>query len=84
VTSGILTDFHSSAGVTRSFCAKCGSPLTYRNQKEPGLIDVMTCSMDDPDSFPPTHHVWVSHKLKWETLADGLSVFETTRTEPQQ
>jgi len=83
MTSGIPTDFHSSAGVTRSFCGTCGSPLTYRNQKEPGRIDVMTCSLDDSESLLPTHHVWVSHKLKWETLADGMLAFDTTRTEQQ-
>jgi len=41
----------------------------------------MTCSLDDPEEFPPTYHIWVSHKLGWETLADGLPVFDTTRTE---
>ena len=81
VTAGISTDFHSSAGVTRSFCGICGSPLTYRNDKEPGLIDVMTCSLEEPETFRPTHHIWVGHKLNWETVADGLPAFDNTRTE---
>ena len=71
-------DFHSSPGVTRSFCGRCGFPLTYRNDKEPECIDVMTCSLDNPEAFPPTHHIWVSHKLGWELLGDELPAHETT------
>jgi hypothetical protein len=80
LTQGTVADFHSSSGVTRSFCGRCGSPLTYRNEREPEQIDVMTCSLDDPEAFPPTYHVWVSHKLKWERLTDGLSAYHTTRS----
>ena len=77
-TQGTAANFHSSPGVTRSFCDRCGSPLTYRNDREPGKVDVMTCSLDDPEAFPPTYHIWVSHKLSWETLADGRLVFDMT------
>jgi hypothetical protein len=53
-TRGTAAGFHSSPGVTRSFCDRCGSPLTYRNDREPEQVDVMTCSLDDPEAFPPT------------------------------
>ena len=68
------------AAVTRGFCGQCGSPLTYRNDAEPASIDVMTCSLDDPEAFAPGFHVWVGHKLAWERLADGLPAYETTRS----
>jgi hypothetical protein len=45
------------------------------SDKEPGLIDLMTCSLDEPEAFPPTHHIWVSRKLAWETITDGLAAF---------
>ena len=54
-------------------------PLTYRNDAEPGSVDVMTCSLDDPGAFPPGFHVWVGDKPAWERVADGLPVYETTR-----
>jgi hypothetical protein len=44
----------------------------------------MTCSLEDPEAFPPTHHIWMSHKLNWENLADGLPAFDTTRAELQR
>ena len=80
ITQGRPTDFRSSADVTRSFCGRCGSPLTYRHDKKPDKLDIMTCSLDDIDALPPTFHVWASHKPDWSVLGDGLPVFETTRT----
>jgi hypothetical protein len=76
---GSLTAFPSSPGVTRSFCGICGSPLTYRTERHPTLIDIMTGSLDDPERFPPTHHVWMSHKLNWDRIADGLPHYPTSR-----
>jgi hypothetical protein len=75
---GMPADFTSSPGVTCSFCGHCGSPLTYRNDNDPERVDVMTGTLDDPEAFPPKYHVWVSHRLKWIRLADGLPAHETT------
>ena len=72
--------FRSSPRVARTFCGRCGSPLTYRNDDAPDRIDVMTCSLDDPEAFPPGFHVWVGHRLAWERIADGLPAYRTTRT----
>jgi hypothetical protein len=77
-TRGRPTDYRSSSGVTRSFCGRCGSPLTYRNDNEPDRIDVMTCTLENPEAFPPSYHVWVSHKPTWVRLADGLPAYDTT------
>lgn len=76
LTQGSPTDFHSSPEVTRSFCGHCGSPLTYTNNRQPDHIDIMTCSLDDPEAFPPACHIWASQRLRWMRLADGLPVHE--------
>lgn len=78
-TRGRPSEFHSSAAVTRSFCASCGSPLTYRHSDTPATIDLTTCSLDDPARFPPTHHSWASHDLAWVRFGDGLPVFPQWR-----
>jgi hypothetical protein len=75
-TAGKPVEFRSSPPVTRSFCGRCGTPLTYLHKDYDGKIDVTTCSLDDPEAFPPQGHVWVSHKLKWLKLEDGLPRFE--------
>jgi hypothetical protein len=77
---GTPSEYRSSPNVMRQFCGRCGSPLTYRNDNEPGSIDVMTCSLDEPEAFPPSHHIWISEKLPWDHVADGLPAFDATKT----
>jgi hypothetical protein len=75
---GQPAEFHSSAPVTRSFCARCGTSLSYRHADYADRIDVMTCSLDDPDKFPPTLHIWTSHKPGWVRIVDGLRAYATS------
>lgn len=74
-TLGRPVEFKSSEAVTRTFCGRCGTPLTYWTMAYGPKIDVTTCSLDDPEAFPPEGHVWTSHKLGWFKLTDGLPVF---------
>jgi len=75
-SAGQPVEFKSSPSVTRSFCGRCGTPLTYWTTSYGRTIDVTTCSLDDPEAFPPIGHVWTSHKLSWVKLADGLPCLE--------
>lgn len=79
LTRGKPLQFHSSPHVTRSFCGICGTPLTYSNDDHADEIDVMTCSLDDPEVFPPTHDIWLTHKVGWLRLADSLPGYDRTR-----
>ena len=76
---GHPSEFHSSPPVRRTFCAHCGTPLTYEIDDAPGFVDVTTCSLDSPESFPPTHHSWLSHNLTWVQFSDGLPTFPESR-----
>ena len=71
--------FHSSRPVLRTFCAACGTPLTYEHEKHAATIDVTTCSLDEPDAFPPTHHSWLSDDLAWVRFGDGLPTFAQSK-----
>jgi len=75
ILSGDLRSFRSSPGVTRKFCAVCGSPITYANDRDPGSIDVTTVSLDDPNRFPPAREVWLEHKITWEVTNKTLAQF---------
>jgi len=79
ITLGRPADFRSSPPVTRSFCGRCGTPLTYRHTDYADRIDVMACTLDDPDKFPPTLHLWTSHKPRWSKIADELPAYLTTK-----
>ena len=76
ITAGRPVEFASSPSVTRTFCGRCGTPLTYWKTSYGPKIDVTTCSLDDPDAFAPSVHLWTSHRLGWMALADGLPSFD--------
>jgi hypothetical protein len=79
VVKGTPAQLASSPPVRRTFCSSCGTHLTYAHTKEVETLDITTCSLDHPNAFPPTHHSWVSHDLKWIKFGDGLPTFPESR-----
>ena len=75
-TAGAPVEFESSPQVKRAFCGRCGTPLTYWKSTYGPKIDVTTCTLDDPETFPPIAHIWTSHRLGWLDLTDELPRFE--------
>ena len=80
-TQGEPTELRSSPGVVRSFCGRCGSPLTYRQVDQPETLDIMTCSLDDPEAVAPTFHVWMEENPAWSVVADGLPAYARAATD---
>jgi hypothetical protein len=80
ITLGQLTEYRSSPGVVRSFCGQCGSPITYRQLDHPEVLDIMTCSLDNPEAIEPTFHVWMEGNPGWNVVADGLPAYARTAT----
>lgn len=69
--------FNSSGAALRSFCARCGSGLFYRNADFlPGLVDIQTATLDDPDSLPPNSHIQIAERISWMENAHELPTFE--------
>lgn len=78
-TKEMPTQYASSAKAVRSFCAKCGTPLTFQLIEHPEEVDVTICSMDKPEDSAPQDHVWGQRQLSWIKLADGLPVYAEER-----
>jgi hypothetical protein len=79
LVQGSPARWHSSAGVTREFCARCGTPLSYRHEDHAGWVDLTVCSFDQAESFPPADHIWLEHRLAWMQDLDRLPGFPRTR-----
>jgi hypothetical protein len=82
VTRGTLTEYRSSPQVWRGLCKACGGALTYRHDARAGEIDVTLASLDEAATLVPQMHVWVSDKLPWVTISDGLPQFATVPRGP--
>jgi hypothetical protein len=70
--------YASSPGVARSFCVKCGTPLSYESDKRPGDIDLFLGAFDEPDALPATLHVWTSERVPWFHADEGLPRYPRT------
>src|SRR5687768_11923184 len=77
--SGTPKQRRSSERATRSFCAECGTALTYQLVAHPELIDVTLGSLDDPNAIPPKDHTFTRSELRWLECADGLPRYVTER-----
>ncbi|MDH3790857.1 MAG: GFA family protein [Rhodospirillales bacterium] len=77
-TKGTPASYGSSPGVTRGFCAHCGTPLSYESARWPGEIHLFLCTFDDPGALSPQAHVFVEEQLAWLHLDDGLPRYPTT------
>ena len=75
IVTGALAIHRSSPEVERGFCASCGTSLTYRRDNRPGLFDVTTASLDDPEAFPPAKEIWMEERLSWVTAHPELPQF---------
>lgn len=69
---GELASYRSSPPVTRGFCSRCGTSVTYAHESRPGEIDIALATLDDPAALKPAYHLWVSEKLPWISIDDSL------------
>lgn len=77
VTKGEPKTFNSSGTAFRSFCANCGSGLFYRNEQFlPGIVDIQSATLDDPDALPAGVHIQTAEQIGWMETAHQLPKFE--------
>lgn len=69
--TGTPTVFASSTIAERSFCAACGTHLTFRFHGR-DRISVTLGSLDDPEAVPPVEQNGVESRLSWTRGACDL------------
>jgi hypothetical protein len=74
---GEPSSYQSSEHATRLFCGRCGTGLFYVNEMAlPGLIDIQTATLDDPDALPLQLHVQTAERIGWMETAHELPQFQ--------
>jgi hypothetical protein len=63
--------YPSSDRIERIFCKKCGTRL-FSWRRDGSAAGVALATFDDRNAFAPTEHIWVSEKIAWVGLDDGL------------
>jgi hypothetical protein len=67
------------AGRLRSFCAECGTSLTFIAGPGAEEIDVTVASFDDPEYVSPKDQTWVCDRVSWAELINSLPRYERER-----
>ncbi|MBU0669971.1 MAG: GFA family protein [Alphaproteobacteria bacterium] len=81
--SGEPAIYASSEHAQRHFCIQCGTGLFYTNAEMlPGLVDVQSATLDEPDALPAQAHIQTAERLAWMKEAHCLPEFE--RYPPQE
>ena len=69
--------YASSEHGRRLFCGACGTSLFYTNDVVfPGMIDVQSATLDDPDAIPLQAQIQTAERIGWMTHLGDLPAFE--------
>ena len=71
--------FSTAAGVHRSFCAHCGSPVISRRDSLPDIVRLRLGTLDTPIAHGPEAHIYVGSKAEWFEIRDELPQFQGRR-----
>jgi hypothetical protein len=72
LTQGVLKSFSKTKGITRTFCAECGTSIGYFDE---GLGDELYLTIgffNNPERFHPQAHAYWRMKLPWVNIGDNL------------
>lgn len=69
---GTPKTFSRTPGVVRSFCAECGTSISYADQGLPDEIYFCIGFMDAPERFPPEAQAYWAERLPFIRMDDGL------------
>ncbi|CAB3695514.1 GFA family protein [Trinickia soli] len=73
--SGPVSWYDAESGLRRGFCSQCGSTL-FSARPSAGTVGIALGSLDEPDRFEPTEHIWTSRKQAWLSIDDGRPQYD--------
>jgi len=80
-TRGEPATFKSSSAAERDFCARCGTPLTFRYVASAD-VNVTLGSLDEPASVRPTRQYGIESRMPWFHELAGLPGATTEEDPP--
>jgi hypothetical protein len=80
---GKLRSYMSSPGITRQFCADCGSSLFWKSADFPKIIGVAIGTLDDDPHCEAFAHIFVASKAPWFPITDALPQYAESTPDPE-
>lgn len=66
----------SGQPVLRDFCGTCGSPIRSVPAATPKIVAIKAGTLDNPDPYPPTVHIWTCSSVAWAQIPADAIRFE--------
>ena len=73
---GLVGEYLSSPGITRTFCNTCGSTLQWIPEGKTAF-GLAVGTLDSDPGVRPSYQIWTRDKAPWWQLEDGLDTHET-------
>ncbi len=73
--TGDVAAFNTSEDLERLFCPACSTVVGAQRLSRRDFFAITLGSLDDPNALKPECHIWVSAKVAWLNLDDGLPQF---------
>jgi hypothetical protein len=56
----------------RTFCATCGTSITYWHPNRKNELDITVGCLDEPEKYPPGKNIWTKKRLCWIENPDDI------------
>ena len=78
ITGDSLATYEDRGGASgnpffRTFCSRCGSPISGSGKAYSGLTFIKAGTLDDPSWVKPGIHMWCSDKQPWVVIEEGVA-----------
>ena len=78
ITGESLATYEDRTGASgnpffRTFCSRCGSPISGSGAAYSGLVFIKAGTLDDASWVKPGVHRWCSSKQPWVVIEDGVA-----------
>jgi hypothetical protein len=78
ITGDSLATYEDRGGASgnpffRTFCSRCGSPISGSGKAYSGLTFIKAGTLDDPSWVKPGVHMWCSDKQPWVVIEAGVA-----------
>ncbi len=68
-----LTRFTDETGATRSFCSRCGTPVTYERARSPNNVNIPRALFSSGVGREPRYHIAIDQMPEWTYLGEELA-----------
>ena len=62
----------AEAGTTRSFCARCGTPIAYERARSPQMVNVPRALFTERTGREPRYHMHMDEAADWTWRGEAL------------